>query len=356
MEKVIAKEFALVEPFRFLVRERAIDSVPEGHVLLKPFVAGICGSEMLYFKGEKEKWKLQERLPMCLLHEGVAEIVQAGEETELKAGTYVVVNPMVPCGKCVACKEAGENYCQNSKYMAATADGLARTYFVYPSERVIPVPHEVELELAALTEPLSIALNAFEVSDVKPKERVAVIGDGPIGYMVALMASYVGGVSREDLYFVGIIDEKLSLAADFASAFNSVTEDIGRLGDSFDVAFEAVGGGSHRITLREAVDVLRPGGRCVLLGLSRGEVPVEVHKIVNKGLTFRGCVRSRMEHYVRVLRLLQEDGFREKVRRIVSKKRFVVRSAGDLEAAFRYADTEMGEARTKPGRVLAHFP
>jgi len=240
--------------------------------------------------------------------------------------------------------------------MAATADGLARTYFLYPGERGVPVPHGVELELAALTEPLSIALHALEESDVEPGERVAVIGDGPIGYMIALMVSYVGGVPKEDLCFIGIVDEKLSLAGDFASTFNSMREKIETLENGFDVAFEAVGGGSQRITVREAVDVLRPRGRCVLLGLSRGEVPVEIHKIVNKGLTFRGSVRSRMEHYVRVLGLLQQDRFKEKVRRIVSKKRFIIRSAEDLEAAFRYADTETGEARTKPGRVLVHFP
>ena len=133
---------------------------------------------------------------LFLLHEGVAEVVEASEDVELKAGTYVVVNPMVPCGKCVACQKGEENYCQSSGYMAATADGLARTYFSYPGERVVPVPHGVELELAALTEPLSIALNALEESDVEPGDRVAVIGDGPIGYMIALMASYVGGVPK----------------------------------------------------------------------------------------------------------------------------------------------------------------
>ena len=355
MRKIIAEEFTLVEPFRFVVRERVIDSIPKGHVLLKPVVAGICGSEMLYFKGEKEKWKLEERLPVCLLHEGVAEIVEAGEDAELKAGTYVVVNPMIPCGECIACRKAGENYCQDSGHMAATADGLARTYFLYPGQRVIPIPHGVELELAALTEPLSIALNAFEVSDVKLGERIAVIGDGPIGYMIALMASHVGGVSEDELFFVGIIDEKLSLAADFATTLNSARQRIDGFEDSFDVAFEAVGGGVHRITIREAVDLLRPGGRCVLLGLSRGEIPVGVNRIVNKGLTFRGSVRSRMEHYVRVLNLLRDDRFRAKVRRVVSKKRFTVGSAEDLEAAFRYADTEEGEARTKPGRVLVYF-
>jgi threonine dehydrogenase-like Zn-dependent dehydrogenase len=354
--KRTAKEFALVEPFKFVVRERVIESVPRGDVLLKPVVAGICGSEMLYFKGEKEKWKLEERLPMCLLHEGVAQIVEGGEDVELKAGTYVVVNPMIPCGECIACRESGENYCLNSRYMAATADGLARTYFLYPGERVMPVPHGVELELAALTEPLSIALNALEVSGVKPSERVAVIGDGPVGYMIAVMASHFGGVSREALCFVGIIDEKLSLATDFATTLNSAKQGIDGLEDSFDVAFEVVGGRAHRITIRQAVDLLKPGGRCVLLGLSRGEVPVEVNRIVNKGLTFRGSVRSRMEHYVTVLDLLRDERFRAKVRRIVSKERFTIRSEGDLEEAFRCADTEEGEARTKPGRVLVYFP
>jgi len=357
MNKFIAKEFTLVKPFRFVIRERTITSIPESYVLLKPIVAGICGSEMLYFKGEKEKWKLAERLPMCLLHEGVAEVVKAGKDANLEAGTYVVVNPMIPCGKCFGCKKMGENYCQNSHYMGATADGLSRTYFLHPSERVIPVPCEVKLELAALTEPLSIALNAFNISEAQPCEKVSVIGDGPIGYMVALMASHVGGIPKENLHLIGIIDEKLSLASDFAVTVNSNAEKekMKSLEGVSDIVFEAVGGGSHRTTIREAIDMLRPGGRCVLLGLSSGEVPVELNRIVNKGLTLIGSVRSSMKHYKEVLDLLKNKEFIQKIQRIISETSFTIRSAEDLEAAFRYADTEKGEAKSKPGRVLVYF-
>jgi len=356
MKKFVAREFTLVEPFRFVVKKRTITSIPKGQVLLRPVVAGICGSEMLYFKGEKEKWKLDERLPMCLLHEGVAEIVEAGEEIALKAGTHIVVNPMIPCGECIGCREAGENYCQNSRYMAATADGLARTYFLYPGERVVPVPDGVELELAALTEPLSIALNAFEVSEAKPRDKVAVIGDGPIGYMVALIASHSARVPKGNLHLIGIIDEKLSLAADFALTVNSTTPEIKNLDGLFDVIFEAVGGASHGTTVRQAIDLLRPGGRCVLLGLSQGEVPVDISKLVNKGIILKGSVRSKMEHYVQVLNLLKGGNFREKARRIISEASFTITSAEDLERAFKYADTEKGESRAKPGRVLVYFP
>jgi len=62
--KYVAKEFYLVEPFKFVVKERVIEKIPEKFLLLKPIVAGICGSEILYFKGEKEPEKLKARLPM----------------------------------------------------------------------------------------------------------------------------------------------------------------------------------------------------------------------------------------------------------------------------------------------------
>jgi len=359
MRKLTAAEFTLVEPFKFVAREKFIESIPAGCVLLKPVVAGICGSEILYFKGEKEKEKLEKRLPMCLLHEGVAKVVDVGKSAKLKTGMHVVVNPLLACGRCVSCALGiGENFCQNSRYMAATADGLSRTLFLYPEDRVIPVPEGIELEVAALAEPLSIALNAFEVAEISRDEKVAVIGDGPIGYMTALTTSYVGGVPRENLYLIGIIDEKLSLARDFSTTVNVIGEKrrLEGLWQSFDVVFEAVGGRRQEVTLDEAIDLLKPGGRCVVLGLYGKKVPVDINKVVNKGLALKGSVRSRMEHFKRVIEFLKDSGFSDKVKRMISERQFIIKSPEDLEAAFRYADTEEGEARTKPGRVLVYFP
>jgi len=353
-----AREFCLVKPFTFAVRERVIDSIPDGNLLLKPIVAGICGSEMLYFKGQKEKEKLEKRLPMCLLHEGVAEVVETGRETSLKRGARVVVNPLIPCGKCWACRNLGENMCRNSKFMASTADGLARTLFVYPEDRLIPVPLGVPIEVAALSEPFSVALNACEVAEIRRDEKVAVIGDGPIGYFVALAVSSVSHVPPDHLCFIGIIDEKLDLARDFALTLNSMKEKdrLRSLYEEFDVVFEAVGGAAHRITLSQAINLLRPGGRCIMLGISKGEVPIAATSIVNKGLTLKGSTRSRMKHYYKVLSLLEDDEVRRKAKRIISDRRFTIRTVKDLEEAFRYADTESGEAKTKPGRVLVYFP
>jgi len=360
MRGLIAREFSLVRLSKFQVKKRVIRSIPKGFVLLKPIVAGICGSEILYFKGQKEEKKLEERLPMCLLHEGVARIVEVGEGVEMEKETEVVVNPMLPCGECVACEAGiGENFCQNSKYMAATTDGLARTLFIYPQERVIPIPAGIELEVAVLTEPLSIALNALEEAEIRGKERVAVIGDGVIGYLVALVVSFVGGILKENLYLFGIIDEKLSLAKDFTVTVNSIRErqEIKMMHQNFDIVFEAVGGKAQEVTLEQALDLLKPAGKAIVLGLPPGKkVPIDTNKLVNKGLILQGSIRSRLDQYKKAIELLRNDDFREKVKRIISKRTFVIKSARDLEEAFKFADTEEGEARLEPGRVLVYFP
>ncbi|MBS7634031.1 alcohol dehydrogenase catalytic domain-containing protein [Candidatus Bathyarchaeota archaeon] len=313
---------------------------------------------MLYFKGEKEPEKLKTRLPMCLLHEGVAEVVDADEGAKVNIGTKVVVNPLIPCGECYFCKGQLENLCQNAKYMAATADGLARTLFLYPEDRVLPIPDGVDLEVATLTEPLSVALNAFEESGARIGNSVAVIGDGPIGYLLTLVSSYIGNIPPTKLYLIGVADEKLSLARDFASPINSLKDYLmlNEIYEKIDIAFEAAGGRAHKITIKEVVDILRPGGKCILLGISMGEVPVEVNKIVNKGLIFKGSTRSRMSHYIKALELLKSTDFQSKVRRIISMKRFIINDIDDLTEAFKYADTEEGESRIKPGRVLLYFP
>jgi threonine dehydrogenase-like Zn-dependent dehydrogenase len=85
-------------------------------------------------------------------------------------------------------------------------------------------------------------------------------------------------------------------------------------------------------------------------------VPVEVNKIVNKGLTLKGSTRSRMNHYIKALELLKSMDFQNRVRRIISTKKFVINDVNDLTEAFKYADTEEGESRIKPGRVLVYFP
>ncbi|MEM2130233.1 MAG: zinc-binding dehydrogenase, partial [Candidatus Bathyarchaeia archaeon] len=287
------------------------------------------------------------------------EVVEAGAGTTLISKTRVVINPLIPCGKCFACMNLQENLCYEARYMAATMDGLARTFFIYPESRVIPLPKGIELEIAALSEPISVALNSMEASCIKVGEKIAVIGDGTIGFLIASLISSVARIPPEDLFFIGVVDGKLAMAEDFATTVNSQREKqrLKELSGKIDVVFEAAGGGAHKNTVSQSICLLRPGGRFMLLGISSGEVPLALTDIVNKGLMLKGITRSKMEHYVKVIDLLKKnESLKSKAKRAISDKIFRIRSAKDLKEAFRYADTEEGEAHLKPGRVLVAFP
>jgi len=351
-----ATEFPLVEPFRFETRKRVLDSLSPRELLLAPVVAGICGSEIHYFLGLKDEEKLRERLPMCLLHEGVCRVLHPGK-SQFPVGSMVVPIPMRPCGECPACIKGAENLCSQSKFMAATADGMARTAFAYPWRRVVALPRGVTPRSGALTEPLSIAYRTVAAAGLKGAERVAVLGDGPIGYFVALMVSTLGKIPRERLWFLGVVDKKLEMASSFATSVNTkelpAREVASRTGP-MQVCFECVGGRAGEITLGQAIEILEPLGALYILGLSPDKVPVKMIDVVNKGLTLQGCSRSRPEDYERVLELLQEDRFNELAARVVDEASYRIRGADDLEEAFRFADT--GDDPTKHrGRVMVEM-
>jgi len=349
-------EFPLVKPFCFETKKRVLESLLPGELLLAPVTAGICGSEIHYFLGLKEEEKLRERLPMCLLHEGVCRVLHPGD-SQLPVGSMVVPIPMLPCGQCSACIKGAENLCSQSKFMAATADGMARTAFSYPWKRVVPLPQGVGPRSGALTEPLSIAYRTVTTARLKGTETVAVLGDGPIGYFVALMASRVGKIARERLWFLGVVDEKLQMASSFAHSVNTKglsAKDVASRTGPIEVSFECVGGRVGEITLGQAIEMLDPLGSLYMLGLSPDKVPLKTIDVVNKGLTLQGCSRSRPEDYAHVLELLKEERFNEWASQVVDDVSYPIRGADDLEAAFRFADTSQDPAKHK-GRVMVEM-
>jgi ribitol-5-phosphate 2-dehydrogenase len=241
--------------------------------------------------------------------------------------------------------------------MGATADGMARTFFLYPEKGVVELPAGTKLEAAALVEPASIALNAVEEAGVKPGARGVVIGDGAMGYLVALMLSHVAKIPKQNLFLVGISDKKLALAEDFAQTINSLTEEkkLAGLRQKVDVVFEAVGGKAQEKTVAEAIALLRPGGKAIVLGLSKDRVPIKLVDLVNRGLELKGSTRSGEGHYKRMVLFLEDEGFQERLGRFACEKRFKIEGVEDLKRAFEFADSEKSGNGDCNGRVMVEF-
>ena len=130
-----------------------------GEVLLKIKAVGICGSDIprAFTKGTYH-------FPTIIGHEFAGEIVEA-DDSEL-VGRGASVFPLLPCGKCSACREEQYARCSDYDYYGSRRDGAMAEYIAVKQENLCLLPKEVTYEEAAMSEPAAVALHAFRKSGV----------------------------------------------------------------------------------------------------------------------------------------------------------------------------------------------
>ena len=171
----------------------APDAPGPGEVIIEVAAAGICGSDL-----HIEQWTggydfLLPALPVALGHEFAGTLCTLGEGVDVSAlGRRVVVKPSVACGKCGYCTHGDPDDCQNRKAIGLLQNGAFAKYVRVPFSQCIEIPDNLELELAALAEPLTISEHAVQDGGVKPGDRVVIFGPGTIGQGAALMARLAG--------------------------------------------------------------------------------------------------------------------------------------------------------------------
>src|SRR5690606_20131246 len=138
----------------------------------------------------------------------------------LKVGQRVIIVPNIPgyvsdgitpedC--CQACKKGtGDNYCHRGRFLGSGIDGIAQSRLILPAECAIPIPDTIPDEIAVLAELCSVSYRAIsQMKDKLPGARIAVFGDGPVGYLAAAVLHHVFGVDRDHLLVFGAVPEKL---------------------------------------------------------------------------------------------------------------------------------------------------
>jgi len=347
-------EYYLKSPKNLIKEEKELQPLVAGQALLKPVITGICGSDVHYYLGHKDPKKLQERLPVILLHEGVAEVIDFKGQAPFKQGDKVVVIPFLACGRCSACLSGLENLCPKSKYMGATGNGLARELLVYPVNKLVKLPPTLDEEVAALTEPLSITYRCFKDLKLKPSNKILIMGEGPMGYLLAVVLSQFGKIIKDKLYLSGMFEEKLKLAESFCQTFNiikpSEADNLDKLQGQFDYVFECVGGQAMKATVNQALNLLKPGGQLITLGISDEQVPLNINKVVNNGLTIKGSSRSLDQDYLEALNLMQDKDTQSLLKRLVNPNRIKIKNLEDLQMAF-----ELASDKSQIGRIMLYW-
>jgi L-idonate 5-dehydrogenase len=282
-------------------KDLRIDSFPDpapgaGEVRVKIAAGGICGSDLHYYHhGGFGTVRIKQ--PMALGHEIAGVIAAVGNGvSHLAPGLRVAVNPSQPCGVCVHCREGMRNQCLDMRFMGSAmrmphVQGGFREHVTIDAAQAIPIADALSLGEAAMAEPLAVCLHAGKQAGPLLGKRVLVTGCGPIGALMVIVARYAGAA---DIVVTDIADAPLAVARRLGASLtiNSATDATAlepyRAGKGvFDVLFEASG---NQAALRAALDLMRPGGIIVQLGLG-GEMALPVNTIVTKELQLRGTFR-----------------------------------------------------------------
>jgi L-idonate 5-dehydrogenase len=286
-------------------KDLRIDNFPDtapgpGQVRVKIANGGICGSDLHYYHhGGFGTVRIQQ--PMALGHEIAGVVAAIGDSvTGLAAGTRVAVNPSLPCGACSYCREGMRNQCLDMRFMGSAmrnphVQGGFREYVTVDASQAVPIAPSLSLVEAAMAEPLSVCLHAAHQAGPLLGRRVLVTGCGPIGALTVLVARHGGAA---EIIVTDVADAPLAVARKLgASRALNVAADAAALDEwrvgkgTFDVLFEASG---NQAALRMALDVLRPGGIIVQLGLG-GEMTLPLNTVVAKELQIRGTFRFDRE-------------------------------------------------------------
>ncbi|MFH1613520.1 MAG: alcohol dehydrogenase catalytic domain-containing protein [Planctomycetota bacterium] len=244
----------------------------ENDVLLRMEVIGVCGSDVHYYETGRIGSQVVQ-YPYKVGHECSATVVEVGRSVRrVKTGDEVAVDPAVPCHECSQCRMGRENTCKKLRFLGTPgqADGCLCEYIVMPEESVYPISGRLTLEEAALVEPFTIGYYTVEQSGAGAGQCAAILGSGPIGLSV-LLAGRAAGVGP--IYVTDKIDSRCR-AAEKAGACRAsnpdkvdvVAEILEQQPEGVDVVYECAG---EQETLDQAVELLRPGGKLVIVGIPR---------------------------------------------------------------------------------------
>ena len=224
------------------VEEIAEPQVKPGYVKIKVVACGICGSDVPRVLNNKAHY-----YPIILGHEFSGIVAETGEDvTAVKPGDHVVGVPLIPCGQCKDCANGNYSLCKKYKFIGSRLQGAMAEYVVVPKQNVIKLEETLDLQDAALIEPLTVALHALQQNKHKPGKKVAVLGIGTIGCLMAQSVKHIGAenitaVVRNHNYdslirTMGIDSIVNTTEANWMDAVQDITN-----GRGFDFVYETAG-------------------------------------------------------------------------------------------------------------------
>ncbi|MCL1046016.1 MULTISPECIES: zinc-dependent alcohol dehydrogenase [Shewanella] len=271
----------------FKIIEASPVAPADDEVRLNVGYVGICGTDMHIYHGVMDQ---RVNPPHTIGHEISGTIAELGKNVSgYSVGERVVVRPLDWCGDCPACDAGHTHVCQNLKFMGIDTPGAFQNSWTVKSRTLHKLPANVSLKQGALIEPLSVACHDISRSRLKAGEKAVVIGGGPIGQLVALVAKSVGAEV--------IISEPNESRRSFSNKFdiptvNPIEQDLAEYvqdwtnGKGADVVFEVSG---VQPAVDSMVQVAAVRGRICMVAIHAQKPQVDLFQFFWKELELLGA-------------------------------------------------------------------
>ncbi|MCW3977823.1 MAG: L-threonine 3-dehydrogenase [Candidatus Bathyarchaeota archaeon] len=309
-----------------------IPKAGESQVLVKVKATSICGTDIHIWDWNQWAQNRVKKLPIIFGHEVAGEVVQVGQNvTDLREGDMISAETHIADGTCYQCRTDRMHICQNLRILGVDTDGVFAEYFSLPEENAWKNDPRLEPVIASVQEPLGNAVQAVlpkdHIADIAEK-NVAVMGCGPIGLMsiavlkelgAAKILATAGGSNKVRMELAKEMgaDVVLSARDDDKSIVKTMRDATD--GNGVDVVLEMSGASA---AIKQALEVLTPGGRISLLGIFERPVELDLNDaLIFKGATVFGITGRRMfQTWYQVKDLLANSRFREKISRIITHR------------------------------------
>jgi len=253
--------------------------------LIRVGYAGICGTDIHIFRGMHPR----ASAPLVMGHEFSGIVEEIGiNNNDIKKGDRVVVNPLISCGNCFPCKEGHFHICPNLNLIGIDQNGGFAEYCHVDSGKLFKIPDSLGMDLAALMEPVAVAVHAVRKSKLSLGDKVAVVGGGPIGQLISQICKLNGASS---VVMLEINPERINFAKKFGiMTGTSLKESMKKVkdvtkGKGADIVYEAVG---IQATYDYVTDLVKAGGKIVSVGAASKPIALNFWKIYFEELNIIG--------------------------------------------------------------------
>jgi len=284
------------EPGRLELVERPRPATDGALVPVDIRAVGICGTDFHIFEGTHPFLDY----PRVMGHE-LSGVVAAGTPGRLAPGTQVVINPYLACGSCVACRKGKPNCCVRLKVLGVHIDGGMCERILLPEENLYPADH-LSFRDAAMVEFQAIGAHAVRRSELRPGDRVLVVGAGPIGVGTGIYARLAGGdVTLADVSpaRLAYVRERLGFAETILAGPAALAEmERATGGDLYDVVFDATGVAR---AMQGSFAYVASGGTLVLVGVLKADITFSDSEFHRREMTIRATRNATRQDFETVM-------------------------------------------------------